>query len=111
MANVTKEQEQALVEEAEIVMGKSKAIVPVDTGALRSTGHVERPKRERSSVDIGLAYGGPAVGYAVIVHENMTARHKVGQAKYLEEPLLSSIKTIQRRLQGAIGDGIKGTMR
>ena len=85
-----------LVEAAETTMTKAKRRTPVDTGALRSSGHVQPPKREGTELHVLFGFGGPAgagnlgetndepVGYAVYVHEDLTARHKVGQAKYLE---------------------------
>ena len=90
---------RALYGWAEEVMGDSKDnYVPIDTGALKSSGHVQKPKAEGGSVAVTLGYGGPAgtgkgqkvdVGYAFIVHEDLSARHEVGQAKYLEVPLLA----------------------
>lgn len=77
------------VEWAEDTMTESKKQVPVDTGTLRSTGVVVTDEVSgflRDRVKISLTYGGPAVGYAVIVHEDLRARHDVGNAKYLERP-------------------------
>lgn len=108
----------AAYEEGEVEMALSKRLVPIDTGALRSTGHVEPPEWRGDEVTVGLAYGGPAgppaggvVGYAVYVHENLEMHHEVGQAKYLEQPVreeLSSGRALQRmgesivrRLEGA----------
>ena len=31
-----------------------------------------------------LVFGGPSADYAAAVHENLTAKHRVGQAKFLE---------------------------
>jgi len=119
----------ALRAEAEIEMTESKRRVPVDTGALRASGHVEGPEGRtrqmlqfgggRSSgrgstrfaagpavgadVSVRLVYGGPAAGYAVAVHENVEAFHRVGEAKFLERPLNESAPfmaaRIARRLQ------------
>lgn len=84
----------ALFQEAEIVMTVSKReYVPVDTGALRASGHVEPPLRTAHGGAVTLGYGGPSAPYAVIVHEDLTKRHPVGGAKYLELPL-------RARLQG-----------
>lgn len=44
-------------------------IVPVDTGALMSTGIVETPRREGNKVVVVLGYGGPSAKYASFVHE------------------------------------------
>lgn len=73
-------------------MTESKELCPVDTGALRSTGHAEDVVREGDVLTGVLSYGGVAgsgtdVGYAVYVHENLEAHHPVGQAKFLEQPV------------------------
>lgn len=90
----------AAYEEGEIEMTMSKRQVPVDTGTLRSTGHVEQPSWTSDQVTVGLGYGGPAgpgfggeVGYAVYVHENLETRHPVGKAKYLEDPMREEINS------------------
>lgn len=84
----------ALFQEAETVMTLSKRdYVPVDTGALRTSGHVEPPISIPQGGSVTLGYGGPSAPYAVIVHEDLTKRHPVGGAKYLELPL-------RARLQG-----------
>jgi hypothetical protein len=82
----------ALYKEGEREMTLSKHLVPVDTGSLRSTGHVDEPVRDGDTVYVGLGYGGVAgngteVGYAAAVHERLDLHHKVGQAKYLEQPM------------------------
>lgn len=103
----------ALYMEGERIMTISKRLVPVDTGALRSTGQVTHPEREGTSVQVTLGYGGVAgngenVGYALPVHENLAAHHKVGQAKYLEQPLTE--ETSSGRSAEAIGVFVKGSL-
>jgi len=105
---------------AEEVMTASKDIVPVDTGALKSTGHVQLPKISGPIVEVTLGYGGVAkgtfkspdgkrviragdeIGYGFYVHEDPTARHPSGQWKYLEEPLAAKMKDFDRLLAEAI---------
>lgn len=86
---------KALYIEGEGIMGQSKSMfVPVDTGLLRSTGHVEIP---RPGPLVLLGYGGPAAKYALAQHENL-GRHKVGQRKYLEIPMLAAIPGMDHRI-------------
>ena len=86
---------KALYIEGEGIMGQSKSMfVPVDTGLLRSTGHVEIP---RPGPIVFLGYGGPAAKYALAQHENR-GRHKVGQRKYLEIPMLAAIPGMDVRI-------------
>ncbi len=110
----------ALFVEGEKTMGQAKRITPVDEGVLRSSGHVQLPEFEGTHVEVEIGFGGPAgtgtqgptneraVGYALTVHENLQAFHRVGQAKYLEQPFNERrdglgqrlARTIRRRLVG-----------
>jgi hypothetical protein len=57
--------------------------VPVLTGALRDSGKVVGKPGRYPVIEIG--FGGAAVDYAVIQHENLTFQHPSGgRAKYLE---------------------------
>jgi hypothetical protein len=104
----------ALFQEGERVMAASKLLVPVDTGALRASGHVQPPRVEGTLVRVELGYGGVAgatvggkyVGYAVYVHENLTAAHPVGKAKYLEEPMLAALPGMGQRIGKALAAGL-----
>ena len=130
----------ALYRQAERIMTASKRQVPVDTGNLRETGHVEPPKHPLNEHDIAvtLAYGGTAgasvtkhrtegkgpdkkrvtyyseggkVGYAVYVHEDLTVRHRVGNAKYLERPLVEASGDLESRLAKDLRRDIEGAAR
>lgn len=90
--------ERALYQEAQIEMTESKRRVPVDTGVLRASGHVQEPVRKGTNISVTLAYGGAAESYAVIVHEDLEALHPHGQAKYLESVLKESAGYMKERL-------------
>lgn len=110
--------ESALFIEGEQTMTAAKRLVPVDEGVLRASGHVRLPEVTDDEVQVEIGFGGPAgsgnrgesndedVGYAVYVHEDLTAYHPVGQAKYLEQPVTDRAsgfaariaKRIERRL-------------
>lgn len=79
------------------IMAESQPLVPVDTSALRSSGYVLEPVYDISTVTVTLGYGGPAAkinpktgestdSYALTVHENLEAFHKVGTAQFLAMP-------------------------
>lgn len=88
-----------LHQEAEIVMGDSKEHhVPVDIGALRASGHVLPPEISGDKISVTLGFGGPAAPYALKVHEDLQARHKVGGAKYLEKPFMKRAEGLPQRL-------------
>jgi hypothetical protein len=89
-----------LYESATIIMAESQPLVPVLTGTLKRSGHVEEPviEGDTASVTLGYAYGveyestaqgdeetGP--GYAIYVHEILENKHKPPtSAKFLEIP-------------------------
>lgn len=89
--------DRALKLRAEGVMTRAKSeFVPVDLGALRSSGHVGDPERsgDGRDVEIMLSFGGPAAPYALVQHENLDYVHRVGEAKYLEKPLMEAVGTL-----------------
>lgn len=110
--NVKQHVGRGLFLEAELVMTDSKEnFVPVVTGALRSSGHVERPKISAGEVSVTLGFGGPAAPYAFAVHENprsgkTAAGSKVGQWKYLSTPLLRAKGRIRAVIASAVKRGI-----
>ena len=98
----------ALYQEAEAVMTTSKEqYVPVDTGALRASGFVELPIYAGEGASVNFGFGGPGAPYAVVVHEDLTKRHPVGQAKYLEIPLRARIAGMRNVLAMRMRDGIR----
>lgn len=114
-----------LYQEGETIMREAKELTPVDTGALRSTGHVQLPVLTEKGASVTLGFGGPAgatftnkatgrvvkrgerIGYAVWVHEDMTAFHPVGQAKFLEEPFKKHAKAMPSRLAAKLMKGFR----
>jgi len=89
-----KDLSQAVFGTANDVLNESKKIVPVDTGTLKDSGKVERPKVDSDGIEVEISYGGSASEYALIVHEDMKARHDNGQsAKYLEKPVKAAQRT------------------
>lgn len=92
----------ALVQEAEVIMADAKARTPVDTGSLRGTGHVQPPQGEGDETSVTMGFGGPAAEYAVFVHENLTAHHPVGEAKFLERAVLAAAPDLAKRLAARV---------
>lgn len=89
---------RALRAEGEIEMAEAKRRTPVDTGALRSSGHVDGPRVSGTSVSVSLSFGGPSTPYALKVHEDLNAFHRVGQAKFLESTLNESAPHLAKRV-------------
>lgn len=84
----TKALPRALYRLGETIMGEAKLEVPVDTGALRSSGHVQLPETSGPQTRVQLGFGGPATPYALRQHETPPTiyHHTVGKWKYLEDP-------------------------
>lgn len=66
------------------VMTLAQDRTPVDTGALKGSGQVQFPEVRGAAVTLTMGFGDASVGYAIPVHENLTAFHPVGRAKFLE---------------------------
>jgi hypothetical protein len=65
------------------VLRESQALVPIDTGALKSSGRLTESLGNVSGQSVTVTYG---TKYAVFVHEDLEKKHPVGQAKFLEIP-------------------------
>jgi hypothetical protein len=65
----------------EHVLGDAQQLCPVDTGFLQSTGTTSPAELRGNLIVKEIGFGAE---YAIFVHEDMTAHHEVGQAKYLE---------------------------
>lgn len=96
---------QGLYLEAQMAFNESQNLVPIDTGILKSSGHITSPKVTSDSVEITIAYGGPATDYAFIVHERVYApsgkkvyHRPPTRAKYLETPVKRRAKGMSQRL-------------
>jgi len=85
---------EALYRRAEAISEKSDPLVPVDLGTLKGSRFVDRPQHTGTTASVRLGYGGAAAPYALFVHEDMSAHHEVGQAKYLEQPFLEATATL-----------------
>lgn len=69
----------------DVISTSQRDYVPVDTGALKASGHSSDATITDSGIEVEVGY---SQSYAGPVHERMNVRHEVGQAKYLEIPLI-----------------------
>lgn len=76
--------EAGLFAAGNVIMEEAKHRSPVDTGTLAGSGYVTLPERVGDTVAVEIGFGGPAEAYAVVQHEDLSYRHPVGQAKFLE---------------------------
>jgi hypothetical protein len=87
-----------LYQEGQIEVKEIKQRTPVDTGALRASITLEGPTRDGRRIYVTVTAGGPSVPYAFIVHEDLEAFHRVGEAKYIERPLDESAPYMADRI-------------
>jgi len=58
------------------IAGNADEMVPVDTGQLRASQHIEYPKsRGGKTIEASVSYGGPSGPYAIVQHENPDLWH------------------------------------
>lgn len=81
---------RALYQESNVEATEVRKRTPVEFGALRGSVHVLGPFIDGNRIWCLIVCGGTAAPYAIIVHENLNAFHKVGQAKFLESVILES---------------------
>ncbi len=89
--------QRALVSEAEIELTEMKRRTPVDPdggGTLRSSGRLELV----GAFGIKWVFGGAAIDYAVVQHEELEYLHTTGQAKYVESVVLEFIPNAVDRI-------------
>lgn len=81
------------------ILQEAKDEAPMDTGALRESGRLVQ-----SPASTKIIFEAP---YAEIQHENLHYAHKIGKAKYLEDPFLRNVgllyETVQRQVNKDFG--------
>ena len=101
---------QSLYVEAQIAFAESQEEVPVDKSHLRNSGQAYgiQVNSLGDTLEITLGYGGVAASYALIVHEDMNARHKGGtKAKYLEDPIKRRSAGLAGRLLSSVDNALR----
>jgi hypothetical protein len=88
----------ALRQETEVEATECKKRCPVRFGTLRGTIHASGPEQQGMMIYCEISAGGPAAPYALIVHEDLSAHHDVGQAKYIESVVFESAPYIMARV-------------
>lgn len=92
-----------LYQAAEQVRGNSMERAPVDFGALKGSHYVTLPEIDGDKVSVIVGAGGPAKDYAIVQHENLTFRHEVGEAKFLEK----AVDEVSPDIGGIIANGAR----
>ncbi len=100
---------RALYEVVQEIFAASQLLVPVDTGALKSSGHVEPPSIDGMRVTVLMGYGGAAAPYALTIHEDLNMYHTPPtQAKYVETPVMVYASNFATKLGERIRVAMKG---
>ncbi len=79
---------EALGQAAEHIRQVAAELTPIDTGHLVGSAHVEIDHDQAA-----IIYPGP---YARYQHERLDLRHEHGQAKYLEQPMVTETEKALR---------------
>lgn len=88
------------------VFAQSQQQVPVDTGALRSSGHINDLETGSGLIQGSIGYGAP---YAFYVHEDLHMHHpRGGKAKYLSDPMQSALSSLARWMEGRLEAALVG---
>ena len=82
----------------QVIITEAKKRAPKDVGDLRGSGYVSTPRWDSDGVMVECGFGGSASAYALEQHENLTYRHDVGQAKYLERAVTAQAPGVERIL-------------
>ena len=100
---------QALRHEGNQIVVQAQALVPVDTGLLRSTlgvdsGALEVPRRPGGVVEVTLRGGAHGTApYAARIEFDITLNHPHGgQAHFLQAPLFAATNGFAQRIADAI---------
>jgi len=81
---------------------------------------VKPPEIDGDYVTVEFGYGGPAAkinpktgestdAYALFVHENLQAHHKVGQALYLGQPFIEAEDGMGARIAAGMASDLQGS--
>lgn len=81
---VSRQMAGGLYPEGVRLMDLMKDRTPYETGELKKSGIVHRPRKEGNEVLVYLSFGNEDVDYAIKVHESLKHRHTVGRAKFME---------------------------
>jgi ABC-type tungstate transport system permease subunit len=100
---------EALRTEGNQIIRMANTLVPVDTGLLRSTGHVEEPRQQGPVVTVAVGYGQGMAPYAARIEFDVTLNHPHGgQAHFLQAALLGATAGMPQRLADAIRPALGG---
>lgn len=109
---------KALQQALEDILDESLNQVPVETGTLMDSASYEITGHYKTGWEGKIGYGmnidavnpnsgKPASSYAAVVHEDLSAKHPVGKAKFLEDPVRAYAKS---RFPRTVFDYVKDSL-
>lgn len=104
----------ALQQEAEAILEASQPLVPIETGALKSSGVVDDVVIQGQTVQTAVRYGGKGgenftrnpEEYAYWVHEITTYHHPIGRDHFLSEPLFAATSGMLARIAQQLSNAL-----
>lgn len=99
---------QGLYEGGQVIMTDAKRRVPVDLGNLKGSGYVTAPTPNEGGMHVEVGFGGPAASYAIYVHEDLSAHHPVGEAKYLENAVEAQAPAVFAHVAKRVAEALHG---
>lgn len=93
---------RAQMAETQVEVKECQRRCPVDSGDMQSEIHAEGPFREGRRIITKIATGEKSADYALIQHEDLDLFHKVGEAKFIERPLMESAPHMAARIAARI---------
>ena len=101
--------QEALEEEADKILAMAQTLTPVDTGRLKESGRVIKPRRDATKTKFeyviifgGIQVRGLFIDYALEVHERTDVPHRVGQAKYLSTAFRMALPGLAKRIEARL---------
>ena len=90
---------------AEQIIGDAQQITPVDKGVLQGSGTTTPAEYSDGKISKELGFN---TDYAAAVHENLEAKHRVGEAKYLEKAMSADAPKVLAYIGKKFGEAISG---
>lgn len=101
-ASANKMVSAALYQEATVIKEAAVQRCPKDKGILRNSHGVTLPKGAGLETSVTIFAGGGPAPYGIYVHENLTARHPIGEAKWLERTVHAAAQDLAERVSRRI---------
>lgn len=93
-----KEIGRSLMEETQVEVKECQRRSPVLSGTMRDEIHAEGPKMDGKEITAIITTGQKSIDYALQQHEDTELIHAVGEAKFIEGPIMESAPHMAARV-------------